>query len=284
MRAGLSIRPPNTKQKGGGGGGENGYRLLSGLEVGSLVEQWQRRIGAINSNDKIELYEMLRVIEDVGKAMPGSKPHRRELLAVGEFQDGEISCIAVGYLIKIKCPWNLQVLSIAQLKMDHGTEDMVEFLNELGIEHACIIDYAFLDRWSLFDSKKWIANRHASKEVASVADRISASYKQVNKAPLVVLENSKKSLGLFWFRTKLPSQVPNANAYAFWRQKRTLDEFELRFDPPITGVSSGYATVGCHIIVDTDAPCSKVVNDETFYNARLIGNQILGRLVHPTAD
>ena len=30
------------------------------------------------------------------------------------------------------------------------------------------------------------------------------------------------------------------------------DEFEIRFEPPVTGVSSGRATVGAHVIIDTD--------------------------------
>ena len=60
----------------------------------------------------------------------------------------------------------------------------------------------------------------------------------------------------------------------YWRQKArdSCDEFEVRFEHPITGVSSGRATVGAHVIIDTD-------DDESFRKYRVSEHGISGEII-----
>jgi hypothetical protein len=59
----------------------------------------------------------------------------------------------------------------------------------------------------------------------------------------------------------------------YWRQKArdSCDEFEVRFEPPVTGVSSGRATVGAHIIINTE-------DDDSFRKYRVSENAISGEM------
>jgi hypothetical protein len=52
-----------------------------------------RRLG-VASSEHIEHLEMLRVLERVALSMPGLKPARCELLALGRFVDGRIETVA----------------------------------------------------------------------------------------------------------------------------------------------------------------------------------------------
>jgi len=46
-----------------------------------------------------------------------------EIVAFGEFQDGEIVCISLGKLTKVKCPWDLRLYALAQLHSDPTMEN-----------------------------------------------------------------------------------------------------------------------------------------------------------------
>ena len=55
----------------------------------------------------------------------------REIIALGEFQDGEVVCLSMGTLIKVKCPWELQISTIAQPQFkrdDTIDENMVSLI------------------------------------------------------------------------------------------------------------------------------------------------------------
>jgi len=63
-------------------------------------------------------------------------------------------------------------------------------------------------------------------------------------------------IGPYWFQTKIRNaQLPDDEVPTlYWRQKscESCNEIEVRFEAPITGVSSGRATVGAHVIIDTE--------------------------------
>jgi hypothetical protein len=82
-------------------------------------------------------------------------------------------------------------------------------------------------------------------------------------------------LGPFWFRAKLKgSNLSDALIpHLYWRQKSSYlcNEFEVRFEPPVTGVSSGWATVGAHVIVDTD-------DENSFVKYKISNTGVIGKI------
>lgn len=237
-------------------------------------------MGVVSGSRSIEAFEMLRLLDECTCAMPGSKPQRREMIAFGEFEDGTIQTIALGYCTKVKCPWELDVLAILSLpRLDETRLDnMARFLQELCKENAIWPDFSRLDKYSsLFHDKAWVQRSFTQKKIFSGAvvtddspspkqsstvspslrETVKAMYKKENAAPSVVLdEHDVDALPSFWFRQSLSDPVVGSLPLYF-RQKRragvaVVDEFEVRFDPPVTGVSSGTPTVGCHLIIDCD--------------------------------
>jgi len=79
-RSAVNIRPPIDNVKSRGKGGENGHRLLTATECSSVVDKWQRKIGIMDSGNKIELFEILSVIEKFSKIMPGREPQSNQLI------------------------------------------------------------------------------------------------------------------------------------------------------------------------------------------------------------
>ena len=265
----------------GRGGGETGYRQIEKSELGKVVEQWSRQMGVVSGSRSIEAFEMLRLLDECSKAMPGSKPQRRELIAFAEIEDGSILTVALGYCTKVKCPWELDVLAILSLpRLDEvRLDNMANFLIDLCRENAIWPDFSRLDKYSsLFHDKAWVQRSFEQKRIfsgvvvtddslcpemlgasitPSLLETVKATYKKENAAPSVVLdEHDMDALPSFWFRQSLRDPVVGILPLYF-RQKRrageaVVDEFEVRFDPPVTGVSSGMPTVGCHLIIDCD--------------------------------
>ena len=63
----------------------------------------------------------------------------------------------MGYLEKCKCPWDLHVVTLAHLLQDPQLEEnMVDFIKDVCLEHACVPDYSYLDRWDSFADRKWM--------------------------------------------------------------------------------------------------------------------------------
>ena len=284
-------RPPDSIQR-GGGGGENGYRLLTSQECLSISHLWRKKLGFLDSNIKIELYEMISIIERGSEIMPGKEPQRKELVAFGEFQDGVIVCVCMGYLFKCRCPWDLYVMTMAQMLQDpHIEENMVAFIKDICLEHACVPDYSYLDRWDSFADRKWMKSprKLAEEKMTDTEGSISTYYSNCNKAPAVVLDNHAVDyLGPYWYKFRIPNRsLPeNQRAILYFRQRseNIRDEFEIRFLPPVTGVSSGRGTVGAAIIIDIDDDesfvkykCSNIV----IGSVKIVADEILSRINHP---
>ncbi len=60
-RSAVSIRPPIDSATSIGKGGENGHRLLTAEECSFVANNWQRKIGVMDSGSKMELFEILTV-------------------------------------------------------------------------------------------------------------------------------------------------------------------------------------------------------------------------------
>lgn len=285
-----------------GGGGFTGYRQVFKDECKDVTTQWQRQMGVVSGVSSIENFEMLRLIEDCAAAMPGAKPQRREIVAWGEFEEGTIRTISVGYLSKVKCPWELQMLAIVtcprnQKVVEDRSNAMVEWLSEVCKENAIWPDYTLMDKWLVFRDKKWVrlsleqTQLYSGKTVPPSAESliaesptlheaIKALYKDANPSPSLVLDGgglakANNRVPPFWCRHSL--QNPLAPQMLYFRQRRGRTEteegmhapqaqeadsdegelvFDVRFDPPVTGVSTGMPTVGCFVVIDADSPTS----------------------------
>jgi hypothetical protein len=286
-------RPPDTIQRDrGGGGDENGHRLLTCQECRTISKLWRKKLGILNSNSKIELYEMIKTIEKGCDSMPGKAPQRKELIAFGELQDGVIVCVCMGYLNKCKCPWDLSIVSMAQMNRDINIEEnMVNFIKDVCLEHACVPDYSILEKWEAFYNRGWIKSprRLAMEKAAEMEGSISTYYSNCNKAPAIVLDNHAVDyIGPYWYKTRIPNDClpKRRRAILYFRQKSkdNRDEFEIRFFPPVTGVSSGRGTVGAAIIIDTDNDKSFTTykySDTVIRNVKSVSDEILSRIKHP---
>ena len=279
-----------------GGGGFTGYRQVFKEECKDVTTQWQRQLGVVSGVSSIENFEMLRLIEDCAAAMPGAKPQRREIVAWGEFEDGTIRTLSVGYLSKVKCPWEMQMLAIVTCPKKQKVEDrsnaMVEWLSEVCKENAIWPDYTLMDKWTTFREKTWVrlsleqTSLYSGKTVPPSAESLMAAspalheavkalYKDANPSPSLVLDGgglakANNRIPPFWCRHSL--QNPLAPQMLYFRQRRgrsaqaqqeadsDSDEgeliFDVRFDPPVTGVSTGVPTVGCCIVIDADSATS----------------------------
>ena len=116
----------------GGGDSFSGYRQLDSAECKSVAAEWSRRIGLMSTSSGIELYELICLLEEFSLALPGSKPHRRELMAFAEFEEGLVKTVALAYCIKVKCPWELTVTGIMSSPLsDDPLGRMVGFIQEV---------------------------------------------------------------------------------------------------------------------------------------------------------
>lgn len=310
-RASSQVVPPSRiiATGRGEGGGFTGYRQLEKNECITLSKQWQRQLGVVSGDNQIEVFEMVRLLGDCAGAMPGSKPQRRELMAFGEFEEGTIKTVAIGYCTKIKCPWELAVLTIVAVpRMEDRPDKMAAFLKELCRENAIWPDFGYLDRWIYFQAKNWVQQSFVQQRIfagvsqpsdfesrnsttaSRVRDAITQWYKNCNKAPSIVLdEHDVEALPSFWYQQALPPVLGFANLdyrqTVYFRQKRragseVVDEYEVRFEPPVTGVSSGMATVGCHVVVDVDSEDQmRTVLSDSKCAALQVVSQLLGKKI-----
>lgn len=135
-RAGISPSPPTrtpVDRSPPGEGSFSGYRQLDSSESGRVAVEWRRRMGVISGNTNIELYELICLLEEFSLALPGAKPHRRELMALAEFEDGLVKTVALAYCVKVKCPWELTVSGILSSPLsDEPAGRMVDFIREVG--------------------------------------------------------------------------------------------------------------------------------------------------------
>jgi hypothetical protein len=95
--------------------------------------------------------------------MPGKMPQRYEFMAFGELVDGKVECISAVYCGKVTCPWELDIVAIAQSSTSKGiekeerTQSMVNFINALCQENAILPNYLPLERFSaLIDINRYL--------------------------------------------------------------------------------------------------------------------------------
>jgi hypothetical protein len=174
------------------------------------------------------MYDMLSMLDKVVAIMPGKKPHRHEFITLGEFVDGNIECLAAVYLGKVTCPWELDVLLIANWNSREKTEHMLDFIGAMCQENAVLPNYEPLGVYSCLQeqlvelrrsssaSRKVDSNGRAIKSFFSALaeqsaspqtetmQRISLAYQAANKARIVCLDTIPQiSLGPYWYELSI---------------------------------------------------------------------------------
>ena len=127
---GLMKPPIDTFKNNRRGGGEYGIRQLTASESKATIEKWQKSVGVITGDREIEIYELLEILGKVLNVMPGKMPQRFEYMLFGELSDGVIECISAAYCCKVTCPWEMDVILIAQCPTftDEKVGNMMEFI------------------------------------------------------------------------------------------------------------------------------------------------------------
>ena len=161
-------KPPDdiiNRRPRGDGGNEYGIRQLSATETRTTVLAWKKALGVAAGAAAIDRFEMLETLSQVAAVMPGKLPQRHEFLAFGELVDGNVECLSAVYCGKVTCPWELDVIAIAQSPSRSGSsssgssssrgqadddlmQSMVDFLNALCKENAILPNYLPLERYS----------------------------------------------------------------------------------------------------------------------------------------
>ena len=94
--------------------GESGFRQINKDECKKTISLWRKKLRVPSGAYQIETFEMLNFIDQFAELMPGQYPQRRELIAFGDFENGEIKCMSCVYCSKLTCPWELDCLVVAE--------------------------------------------------------------------------------------------------------------------------------------------------------------------------
>ena len=305
LNTGLMKPPTDIIQGDGKGrGGEYGIRQLSVEESRSTLEQWRKSLGFITGDDKLELFDILLTLEKVVNVMPGKMPQRYEFLVFGEFVDGKVESISACYCGKVTCPWELDILLVAQhpTYTYEMTKSMVEFLLALCKENAILPEFKPIDKYSMsatiqkiladysnpsnsiLPSSKTSNNMTKVSKLPSMAlEELSVSYQYANKARMFCLDSIPNlSLGPYWYQMMIPhTQDKSVYTTIYFRQQRySLSDFEFRFIRPITGTESGSGTVGGALVLSEERALQVVPETSVDYFASL-KNEITAKIIHP---
>ena len=283
--------PTDIIQRGNGGSGENGFRQLTKTELSNYLSTAQRSLGLVGGSVKLEIYEMLQLMEKLSLAMPGQKPHRNELLAYGHFVDGRIESTCGVGVCKVLCPWEMEVLALVNSpKMNkEAIETMLSFISEMCKDNACLPSFEELKRYdSLRQSVSKIekeSTRNGIAQPESPLSPYSHLYEEANKALAVSLTTtSGVVLNPFWFVVEVGhNQIPGVKVPVYLRQKtsNTPNEFEILFRRPQVGVSNYCGNVGGFVILRDGPTALQVCPNATPQFFSNLACELGGKLNHP---
>jgi hypothetical protein len=176
------LKPPiDTVERNRKGGGEYGIRQLSASESKITLESWHRKLGVIAGDAQIETYEQLETLGKIVSIMPGKRPQRFEYVLFGELVDGIITSISACYTTKVTCPWEMDVILIAQCPTfsDEKTGNMVNFITDACQQLACLPNFSPL----LPYSSTVRISKFVKSEDEEVYDEVAQAYQ------VIIVEN-----------------------------------------------------------------------------------------------
>lgn len=205
-----------------GEGNENGIRLLNRAECLSTTSRWFQKLGLVSGSQSITYLTALMEFDRFSKLMPGIKPRRMEMIAFGEFIDGNIECLAAICWHKTSCPTEMEVLNILQSPKSSRNDlgkSMTNFICEMCRENAIFPNFtsverlAHLNKLDFQESLQRFGWDYSDIEpangkviyITTVGKRdretISRMYISANKSPVLCLDGLTKDidLGHYWF-------------------------------------------------------------------------------------
>ena len=304
------IPPTVLRPRPDGGGKENGIRMISRYEGQATVDTWLRSMGLISGATKFAQYDMISALDKFFQAMPGLKPRLNELVALGDFVDGRIECIAGLYWKKKTFPAEMDVVILVcnprSISSTECYDKMVDFIYELCTDNAILPNFEHLAQYKSLRhlSRLWrnqiqtmeTPMNHSSHLTATVdlrtedavAEEVRSLYLSCNKAPLICLDElTPVNLGIYWYEMTITHPLdPTVKVQVYFRKKQRRDhEYELLFHRPQTGTQTGSATACGSLIINIDNISSYValpVKDVAAANALLIASAISRKITHPS--
>lgn len=295
-----TIRGPpidNIIKSGRGGGGENGIRLISKVECEETIQKWFKIVGIANGSQSLEQFEMMLKLQRFAEVMPGLKPLRNELIALGDFNDGKIECLAAICWNKKLFPAEMEVFMLvnAPRSIEDRSVDMMNFIVDMCLDNGILAIFSRLEKYDHFQQAKFSEFlKHGSNcndSSCFIDDSISTMYRDVNKAPLFCIDMVPEANhlyfrdigGPYWFCDKVThASKPHLSTNFYFRQKipGRAYEYEILFLRPETGTSHGSGTVGGALIVEVDESDQILPNMDKDI-VLTIANAIKRKVVHP---
>lgn len=281
------MKPPIDTTRGNRrGGGEYGIRQLSAVESRATIEAWQKSLGVISGNRDIEIYELLEILGKVLKVMPGKMPQRYEYMLFGEFTDGIIECISAAYCGKVTCPWEMDIILIAQCPKfsDEKIRNMVEFIKTACLQNACLPNFAPLGRFSAILRIGHLVKEESTNADDEIALAVAMAYQSANKGAcrMMCLDGVPEVQTFpYWLSISVPRPDSNLRVPLYFRQSfNSISDFQLTFTSPLTGTGTGRGTVGGALILN-EHTARRLISSATPDFFKLIRAEVSKRIVHP---
>ena len=240
LRMSSMIAPPNTPTKRkrlGGGGSDDGLRKLTVDEYTNTLEQWLKdwkrrndgrvRIGAEMHPDLKLIHQMME------QKMELSDNGRTPKFALGLFNNGRVTSVAVVELLRRNMPWTLSI-SVMHSNPKFGKRVSATMLGELKTmaeENSLLLDLTPLEAIpSLASLAREDAYRVAPPPTMSDDPKVNEYRKVIAKFPSLVLDGLPEDadLGPYWYSATLPDGVD----FYFKRRSRRHNEFFVSVDNP----------------------------------------------------
>lgn len=295
-----------------GGDNENGIRLLSKSECTSTVSKWFRKLGLVSGSQSIDRLNALLELENFSNIMPGIKPRREELIAFGEFIDGNVECLATVRWHKNTFPAEMEVLNIlAGPKSNRGDKElglsMTNFICEMCRENSIFPNFTSLENLSHLRKlnfreslRKFGWSNEEDLESLSTAGKlvyvnvgknlndvvVCNMYLSVNKSPVVCLDGLTKEvdLGHFWYETKVRHMKNSDLVVPLYFRRKKYNEYEISFTRPRTGINNGSGTVGGALVLPVDSNMLGKAIPVRKEMVKRVVEAIKSKINHPSLD
>ena len=211
-RVGRIVVPPNDIKGDRGGSNEYGIRQLTVSELNSYIGKVRKKMRVPAGTLNLEMFEMLESLEIIANALNSKNhPHSKELLAFGDFKDGEIESCAAMRLIK-GFPYELDVYVVLNFPhmSQEATSNMILYIDETSKENAILVNFKPLKIFSSLKNSLNMVKPNVYDEEVAVAgekgEKGSSAVVDSNKERfLVVLDTIPLvDLGRFWYQVDIP--------------------------------------------------------------------------------
>lgn len=275
------LKPPiDTVERNRKGGGEYGIRQLSASESISTLQSWQKKLGIIKGDVQIETYELLETLGKIVQVMPGKMPQRFEYVLFGDFVDGTIECICGCYTTKVTCPWEMDIILIAQCPTfsDEKTGNMVDFITASCLLNACLPNFSPLIPYS----STVRIDKFVKVEFKEDHDELAEAYQNANKGAcrLLCLDSIPEVYTFpYWYSINVKRPGTEVLIPLYLRQTmNSLVDFEMTFTYPLTGTGSGRGTVGGALVLVEGQKLNPEASSEYFEALR---REVAKKIIHP---